>query len=520
MHYIWLWIDTNLPWGIQIYPILQGLTYYNYFRDGALVAGLKEYFSTNIYGAYSTMIGGLYFLFYCLFGIDHQMDLMLNAVFFLIGILGAYKCGALLFSKRSGILAAVLWSSLPVVISYSKQVTYEYPLMCFVPLMLFYWLRSDSFRSFKYSMMFGIIISMIIAFKPEGVVFGLVPLGQLVFCAFQQARGKQRGLWRQVFYALMAACVGAIAGLHWYLWNWRTYWDFHKVKGIKGTENAGAITVAFPFDNYLADWIITLFWGSVIVVGIYLIIKPWRTKIAENMGYLMLFLFIPIFAWNAFYNSPYFIVIHTMPFTIFIILIICGGIELIGIKYVRWLVFVVLCFYGLSAHYISIANQPLRNSVENALRKLRLGSFSYSTILQPERNGWADGFTMTVNRLVKDWRENKGLSINTDNISVMNIMLLTLVEPYDEGQLSYCLLKNNVPFSIERPDPDIPFGINVYDYIVECEPVWTGATKEWEENCLNIAALAKSDKEHFAILDTLSLSEGKRITIYKRLANN
>jgi hypothetical protein len=557
MHFIWLSIDNYPPSNFQIAPIRQGLIYFNHLRNGTIAEGVKTYFSLHICGGYySTIYGGLYFLFYCLFGVAHDMDLMFNAIFLVLGMIGMYASGTLLFNKRTGIVSATLWSALPPIIGFSKMIHYEYLLTCFLPLMIFFWLKSDCFRSLRSSLIFGIILGVMGGIKPQGLVFALAPFGQLLFCVAQQTRGKQTEILRQLRNAVIAGCAGTIIGLHWYVLNWRSFYDLYMHRFEPGEDLRFFLNVSIPYLDFGPQWMNRIFIVIMFIVGVCLCIKRFRNLTVNKIAYLVFMLIVPLFLMQQFFSGVHYLHEHVITLTPFIVLIMCGGIELLAMggaqrsrKEIKaaaiplnraagvfkpqpilnifmhgcqWCITICLIFYGLCMHCIPLLDESSLIMFDRCLQKIsgRLNHFIFLPYRSPQRNNWAQRIAEMADRIIEDREVSRG----TRPFSEFRVFFLTLSEPLYAAQLEACFLKRNIAATIDNgyivrtvSEATVMDCMGGYEYFIQLTPL------VHDDPSIKILIIMnhilEKDETNFKILERLNVGEGQTLTLYKRIGD-
>ncbi len=112
---------------------------------------------------------------------DPGLVILLANLFFLFILLSSvYEIGSVLYDKRTGLLAALLGSMLPMVFGLSRVAMLDYPLMCMCSLSCCLLLKTNRFVSVKYSVLFGVIFGLTELTKESAVIF----LGPLVIYYF------------------------------------------------------------------------------------------------------------------------------------------------------------------------------------------------------------------------------------------------------------------------------------------------------------------------------------------------
>jgi hypothetical protein len=512
IHYTWLRINTDPPWGMGVPFLTRGLKLFHLYHEAGILPVLKEYLSFA--NSYPQLLSILYFLFYSFFGVNSNLELMINMFFLVPGIIGTYLIGEMLFNKITGALAATLFCAFPWVLNFSKSGYSEFCLMGVVPLALFFLLRSNSFRSLKWSIMFGITFAIMLNIKIEGVVFFVVPLGYIIIDALVRHPITRDTIIAQCINAVLAAGVAAVGGLHWYIVNWRSFFDSTTLR-LTGPDHLGISFHDMFYYIAMKDAPCIPQWFQMITVIITVIclfqmffLKSYSRTI-RHIVYLIVVVIVPLIFFSCL-TQKY--IAHIAPLLPMIALITAAGICSLRYRYVRSSLIAILFLYGLTAPWVSIGAERMISTAENFLLhitrvRVQLTPF-YGNIYRPRNSGGIQGFQNVIDRIVRDHVKEDG--------DKPRVMALLNNEPYSVEQMEYCNLRANSPLEIDHPV--FPFMDQAYDYILSLEPLTTSDAPNTSDirKAVDFIEQDKTFLDHYRMLPKDPVTNETQGVIYKR----
>ncbi|MFH1849314.1 MAG: glycosyltransferase family 39 protein [archaeon] len=125
-----------------------------------------------------------------LFGASDKALILLNIPFMAILVFSIFGIGRMLHSKGAGVLAAIVVMSFPHVFGLSRVFFYDYPFMCSVTLAIYAMLKTDSYRSRKWCIMFGLALALAADLKTTASVYLAGPIIWHAFIAVK--KGEMR----------------------------------------------------------------------------------------------------------------------------------------------------------------------------------------------------------------------------------------------------------------------------------------------------------------------------------------
>jgi len=229
-NFIWLRKDALPPVGNGLQDLFPGIYFYSDIKhnDFTLKDFLtifnsfsltRHFFSAavgyikNLFVAYPPLAPLSYASTYLLFGPDSGMELMANSLYLAVALLAIYGIGKYLFNRKAGLLAAFIFASFPGVISISREVYSEFIMSCLLAAALYFLLRTDFFRSRKYSILFGIFLSLTALAKWEFPPALIGPFLLILWKAGELARlesweaGQKKRFWINLLSALFVTMI-------------------------------------------------------------------------------------------------------------------------------------------------------------------------------------------------------------------------------------------------------------------------------------------------------------------------
>ncbi|MGB5932382.1 MAG: glycosyltransferase family 39 protein, partial [Anaerolineae bacterium] len=119
--------------------------------------------------------------FYRLFGISIDVALLSNCVYLAILLCSVYGIGRGLYDRKVGLLAAFFVAFYPVLFSISRLSYVDYALTAMVSLSVYLLLRTDGFRSRKWSLLLGLGLGLGLLTKWPFIAFAGAPVAYVAW---------------------------------------------------------------------------------------------------------------------------------------------------------------------------------------------------------------------------------------------------------------------------------------------------------------------------------------------------
>ncbi len=189
-----------------------------------------------------------------------------SAVFGVVGVLGTYLIGRMLFGQRTALLAAIVLMTMFQYFVQSRLAIFDVVLVAFMLLTFYAWLRSVRESNPRLAIWAALWAGL--GTLTKGPIAVLLP--GLVAVAFLIARGELRR-WREIPWAV-AGPVYAIIALPWYVLEWiRHGWPF--LQAVIGyytiTRFVGVV------ENQPGSW---WYYGPVLALGAF----PWTAFLVAS----------------------------------------------------------------------------------------------------------------------------------------------------------------------------------------------------------------------------------------------
>ncbi len=165
----------------------------------------------SIYKTYIQIFGNwwkppLFYLIaspFLLFGIDKNIVIMSNLIYFAILLFSTYGIGNKLYGFKVGVLSAFLVSMFPTVFAHSRVLMLDFALMAMIAF-TFYLFVLNKFGSLKFSLLTGTIIGLSSLTKQSFFIF-ILPI--LVYFFLQKDNLKSKKIVRNFIFSIILASL-------------------------------------------------------------------------------------------------------------------------------------------------------------------------------------------------------------------------------------------------------------------------------------------------------------------------
>ena len=137
--------------------------------------------------------------------------LFTSGVFTLVLLLSLLSLGRRLFGPRAALLGCVLFTFFPYTAHFANSYGLDYPLTCMVTLSWAALVRTEGFRSRRFSMLFALAFSLTLLTKVQGILFIVGPMIWVALAGLRVERGRASGRIRVV--PLNLALSGSLAAI-------------------------------------------------------------------------------------------------------------------------------------------------------------------------------------------------------------------------------------------------------------------------------------------------------------------
>lgn len=348
-NYVWLKLDTYpLIWdgsahfleSIQIYDILQKLSINSYWKIITVNRGEYPYFISLVTE-----------IFYNFVGRSEDAGIFINGGLFLaILIFTVFGITKKIDSKKSGLFAAFLVTTYPIIFGHSRVFMYDLPLIAMVCLSVYTFLLTDNLKKRSCSLLFGVTMGLGMLTKIVFPFFIFSALFYYIYKGFLNVafdiKKKTKAHSRQAMNFMLALSIGIILASTWYIPNFS-----HLVKSLIALPAYGEVhPPVFSADSLfyylfaLINYQISFFGFLVFIIGLLLFIK----KKIKNRLLLICWLLIPYFTFSFIYYKS---IRYILPYLPPIAIISSIGILNIQHRKLRSLAVTIIILVSLLQYY-------------------------------------------------------------------------------------------------------------------------------------------------------------------------
>ena len=265
--------------------------------------------------------------------------IIVNYIFFLMGLYFMYKIGVKLKDKETGNLAMILFALTPGVYELSRTYGHqEYHTMCAVVLNIYCLIKTDCFKNRKWSILYGISVGLGLLIKDEFLICFFVPWVYLVISSL-----IKKVEINKILNILITIILGSLI-------SYCHYFQMFTIKKII-TEPIRETVNPFLFENFrittvgLSEYLLTPPLFLLFLIGMVLFVIKYKKSI--NKIILVLYLIIP---WAIVTFMPH----HKEPeynMLIVPVIILVVSLFLSNKKLISFITIVVLLFQFIAFSY-------------------------------------------------------------------------------------------------------------------------------------------------------------------------
>lgn len=207
----WIQQETRPPHWDMARHLYNSTNYLRYAENGLIRALVSSY------SYYPPLLYWVAIPFYWLFGEGVRTAVLSNVVFIVILVLSTYGIGSKLWNRHTGMLAALLIVSAPIIVSQFKEYQLDAPATAMVALSLYTLIRTEEFKNRWWGILLGLVVGLSLLTKWTLVFVIILPVGYAIAqAAISDWRNKK---FDRLFTVLSAGLLTYAVASVWYLPN-------------------------------------------------------------------------------------------------------------------------------------------------------------------------------------------------------------------------------------------------------------------------------------------------------------
>jgi len=215
-NYIWLSKSLQFPFFFYYaFDFTKAIDIYDYLTRFD-IAGLLKHFhldhNASLHGLNAALIS-------IIFGKSILAINMFNIFYFALAVISTYLIGQKIIDKKTGLLAALIFSLYPAVYGLSRLYVVEFAVMGVVAFSVFCLLKTEGFSNRKFSLLLGLAVGWGMLLKYSFLIFFIGPLiyvAAKVFNPLSKARSKTEYLTKVLNMVYCALSTILITGTHYF----------------------------------------------------------------------------------------------------------------------------------------------------------------------------------------------------------------------------------------------------------------------------------------------------------------
>ncbi|MBM4146297.1 MAG: phospholipid carrier-dependent glycosyltransferase [Nitrospira sp.] len=245
-----IWIENNFsrvppPWDTAWY-IYMGLNDYDSLWNGGSLRFIKTLLQQS--PTHAPLLPASAVPFFILFGPDINTAYLVNGLYLFILFIAVYCITENLAGSKAAMLSIFCTATFPSVIALSRDFLLEFPLTALTSVSYLFFIRSDSFRSRKDSIFFGLFSGLSVLTKTMGMIFFVMPFFY-AFYIFFKGKGPiaiRKNIILTLFTAFIVASV-------YYIPNFRNIFEylFYFGFGEGAKPYSAGISSLFSVENWI-----------------------------------------------------------------------------------------------------------------------------------------------------------------------------------------------------------------------------------------------------------------------------
>ncbi len=443
------------------------------------------------------------------FGFSEDVAILVNVFYFILLVLSVFGIAREIWSEKEGLLAAIVVSFSPMLLKMQREFMLDFAFTSLVTSTLYFFIKSRTFREFKYSILFGLFFGFtqltkwnapifIVPFVISYVYFDFFSGKYCPYCgaesdgfcskAHKKAYTSLKG--RVAMNAAVALLLAFFVAAWWYIPNLKTVLlRLSYFANIGGKEGDPSFLTPEGWIYYLRalDVSMGLFFAVLSAIGVAYLLKVERDKHSLSLT-------IAIFAG-------------------YVVLTILSN------KNIRYVLPLIPLVSIVAARFLSITASKLdRRIVLAALLVIGLLNLSSTTLGYPDF-GEPYVFGHPERPVSEDWKIEEVLDTIASHSRGGEVVLALADHPYYNGQsLEYYRITGGYRFTIYN-GVYLPYRLVVQNFdkisfVIVIEPREHGGV--YGEIEKKLYDLFYSKKGEFKLIGSFELPDNSSVFVYKR----
>ena len=194
LNYVWAKLDTIPPDWDQFRHLLISLKYQDILStpDNSLFARLA-----SAEGYYPPLFHLVAVFVYSIFGRSYELAVMTNMIFIAILVYSTYGIAARIYDNKTALMSAILVAGYPIIYGFARWFFTDIALAALTTLGVYLLLKTENFKSLRWSILFGLAAGSGMLVKWTYFVFIAGPFAWVIWKAgFIEITGREKHLRR------------------------------------------------------------------------------------------------------------------------------------------------------------------------------------------------------------------------------------------------------------------------------------------------------------------------------------
>ena len=278
---------------------------------------------------------------YFLFGVTPDIAVMTNLVFLFILLLSVYGIGKKLFNKDTGLLAAFILSTYPIIFGFSRIYMQDIALTAMVTLSILLLILTENFSNRKYSLLFGLTAALGVLTRHAYPIFLIGPCLYFLLIPFFEKNVERK---RVIINATLSLALCFLIVSFWYIPNIAFALNYFS----SGDITPRSLNQIFPFSKESSLYYLSALSNSQIFPVYFLLFLVSLVFLAirrvKKIVFLLVWIIVSYIITSSLGDK---IPRYTIPYLPAVALITALGVNIIEKKKIRKILISLIVFFGL-----------------------------------------------------------------------------------------------------------------------------------------------------------------------------